>query len=358
MLWQTLFTSLLAGAASALPAPGGVDTKSTWYPRLILYFQTTHDHDTGQPISMLPLVKEKGIALSHLYICSFHINAGGVVHLNDLPPSDPRFYTLWNETAVMKAAGVKVMGMVGGAAPGSFSPQTLDGDAATFEHYYGQLRDVIRQFGLEGMDLDIEQPMSQAGANRLIERLHKDFGPDFIITMAPVASSLVGFDGFGNLNYSTLEKGLGRNIDWYNAQFYSGFGDMSTPDDYLNIIDSGWKPYKIVIGQLTSPANGYGYIPYEKLNATIVTLRDKLHHRIGGIFGWEYFNSLPGGESEPWEWAQIMTQILRPGLVPKLPITQALARKLQRAYTDSMAEVVSITSDVIKTVNYFAMIDS
>ncbi|UNI16494.1 hypothetical protein JDV02_002925 [Purpureocillium takamizusanense] len=356
MLWLTLFTSVLAGLAAALPASEVPATSSTWNPRLILYFQTTHDKN-GLPISMLPLVKEKGIAMSHLYICSFHINAGGVIHLNDYPPSHPRFLTLWNETLIMKDAGVKIMGMVGGAAAGSFTTDTLDGNVTTFEHYYGQLRDVIRQFQLQGIDLDIEEPMSQGGAYRLIERLHKDFGNDFIITMAPVASSLTGPDGFGDLNYTTLESGLGRNIDWYNAQFYSGFGSMSTPNDYLRIVNSGWKPYKVVVGQLTSPANGYGYTPYEKLNATIVTLRDKLHHRIGGIFGWEYFNSKPGGEAKPWEWAQIMTQILRPDMVPNMPITRTLAAKLERAYVESTAHLARVPGASTKAVNYLSMVD-
>ncbi|OAQ90492.1 coagulation factor 5/8 type domain-containingprotein [Purpureocillium lilacinum] len=357
MLWSTLFTSVLAGLASALPAPEVPTTSSTWNPRLILYFQTTHDRN-GRPISMLPLVKEKGIAMSDLYICSFHVNAGGVIHLNDYPPSDPRFLTLWNETMIMKEAGVRIMGMVGGAASGSFTKETLDGDTATFEHYYGQLRDVIRQFELQGMDLDIEQHMSQEGAYRLIERLHKDFGDDFVITMAPVADSLIGPDSFGDLNYTAIESGLGREIDWYNAQFYSGFGNMSTPDDYLRIIDYGWKPYKVVIGQLTSPANGWPYVPYDQLNATIVTLRDKLHHRIGGIFGWEYFNSLPGGEAKPWEWAQVMTQILRPGMVPKMPISRTLAARLDKAYEESTAHLARIASAASKTVNYLAMVDS
>lgn len=151
-------------------------------PRLSIYFQTTHDA-LGNPISMLPLIQEQGIALTHLIVCSLHINVGSVVHLNDFPPDNPRFSTLWNETAIMKAAGVKVMGMVGGAAPGSFDTDSLDApDEPTFEYYYGQLRDVISQFELDGMDLDVEQWMSQDGILRLVSRLHADFGDDFIIT--------------------------------------------------------------------------------------------------------------------------------------------------------------------------------
>lgn len=67
---------------------------STALPRLVIYFQTTHDED-GNPISMLPLVTEKNIALTHLIVCSFHINLDGEIHLNDYPPSDSMFNTLW-----------------------------------------------------------------------------------------------------------------------------------------------------------------------------------------------------------------------------------------------------------------------
>lgn len=193
-------------------------------PRLVIYFQTTHD-GSGTPISVLPLVTEKNIALTHLIVCSFHINLNGEIHLNDYPPDNPLFYTLWNETVVMKEAGVKVMGMVGGAASGSFTPSTLDStDDATFEYYYGQLHDVIVQYGLQGMDLDVEQSMSQVGITRLVTRLYTDFGDDFIITLAPVASALYdggnlsGFD-YEDLKTSTLATSGIDEISFYDAQF-------------------------------------------------------------------------------------------------------------------------------------------
>ncbi|KAK7732517.1 hypothetical protein SLS53_008402 [Cytospora paraplurivora] len=234
---------------------------------------------------MLPLVTEKNIALTHLIVCSFHINLNGEIHLNDYPPDNPLFYTLWNETVVMQEAGVKVMGMVGGAASGSFTSSTLDStDDATFEHYYGQLHDVIAQYGLQGMDLDVEQSMSQVGITRLVTRLYTDFGDDFIITLAPVASALY--------------------VDEYG--------------------------------------------------------------QIGGIMGWEYFNSDPGGTAEPWEWAQEMTQILRPNYTVALTITTEAATILDMAFrasvgTDQSGQLTSVQSDgadIQHGVDYFAMINA
>jgi len=324
-------------------------------PRLVLYFQTTHD-SSGHPISMLPLVQEQGIALTHLIVCSLHINKDSDIHLNDFPPGDPHFYTLWNETVTMRNSGVKVMGMVGGAAAGSFTKDTLDGDQATFDRYYGQLKAVIQEFGLQGMDLDVEQYMSQAGITRLVNQLRHDFGSDFTITLAPVASALRGGSNLSGFDYSALESSDGDDISFYNAQFYSGFGSMRSPDDFNSITSHGLAASKIVAGQLTSAANGNGYIPYDQLNSTIVQLRSQ-HGQIGGVMGWEYFNSEPGGTSRPWQWAEIMTQILRPGQARKLQLSTSDVVRLQNAYRDTVrfSQTFQADIEIAQKVNYTAL---
>ncbi|PTB63107.1 glycoside hydrolase family 18 protein [Trichoderma citrinoviride] len=355
--------SLLATLSLAAPVKELQQrAEPTDLPRLIVYFQTTHD-SSGQPISMLPLITEKGIALTHLIVCSLHINQGGEVHLNDYPPDDPHFYTLWNETISMKQAGVTVMGMVGGAAPGSFNSQTLDStDDATFEHYYGQLHDVIVNFQLQGMDLDVEQPMSQAGIARLVARLRADFGPDFLITLAPVASALENSGNLSGFDYNTLQQAQGADIDWYNTQFYSGFGSMADTGDYDRIVANGFSPATVVAGQLTAP-DGAGWIPTSNLNTTIISLVQE-YGQIGGVMGWEYFNSLPGGTAEPWEWAQIVTEILRPGLVPELKITDEDAARLSDAYEESVKAgnggAGAADKSFVKkpAVNYYAMVNA
>ena len=88
----------------------------------------------------------------------------------------------------MQDVGVKVLGMLGGAAQGSF--QRLDRSDGEFEAYYVPLRDMVRRHNLDGLDLDVEEPMSLNGIIRLIDRLKTDFGPEFLITLAPVATAL------------------------------------------------------------------------------------------------------------------------------------------------------------------------
>lgn len=337
--WWALAISLL-GISLAIPVQDVSKRVISELPRLVIYYQTTHDAATGEPISMLPLIQEQGIALTHLIVCSFHVSSTSVIHLNDYPPDDPRFYTLWNETVIMREAGVKVMGMVGGAAAGSFSTATLDApDDATFEFHYGELYDVIKTYGLQGMDLDVEQSMSQSGITRLISRLHADFGDDFIITLAPVASALWGGGNLSGFNYASLEAAAvtsagAEMIDFLNSQFYSGFGTMSTPADFARTVAAGWDPTEIVAGQLTTASNGYGFTSIPTLNETVRALV-ATYGTIGGIMGWEYFNSDPAGTSAPWAWAQEMTQILRPDDALELTITREAAYELSAAWEES-----------------------
>lgn len=190
-------------------------------PRIISYYQTHHTPE-GAPISVLPLLTQPNIRLTHLILAAIHINSDpNRLTLNDHAPTHPRFQTLWAELRVLQASGVKVLGMLGGAAKGTFSAGRLDApDEATFERYYAPLRDVVRNKSLDGLDLDVEEEMSLAGAVRLIDRLRGDFGPGFIITLAPVAAALM--DSRRNLSgfdYEALEVMRGREIAWYNCQF-------------------------------------------------------------------------------------------------------------------------------------------
>jgi chitinase len=217
------------------------------------------------------------------------------------------------------------MGMLGGAAKGSFTRLDLDED--TFELYYIPLRNMIRERGLDGLDLDVEEPMTLAGIIRLIDRLKSDFGEGFIITLAPVAAALQSDNPKHNLSgfsYEALEVMRGRQVAWYNTQFYCGWGDMSKTDGFDFMVARGWPAQKIVIGMVTNPANGSGWVPFEILQEVLITLKGR-YPGFGGVMGWEYFNSLPGDRDAPWQWAEFMTKNVRTRLpaAPQEPATQA-----------------------------------
>jgi len=291
-------------------------------PRVIVYHQTHHGPNDGPPISLLPLLIN-ATGVTHVIVAAIHLNdPPGNITLNDHPPSHDRFAILWGEVAWMQASGVKVLGMLGGFAKGSF--ERLDGDdIARFESYYVPLRDMIRHHKLDGLDLDVEEPMSLPGVVRLIDRLRADFGPDFLITLAPVATALLpNLNQLSGFDYRLLEQQRGHEIAWYNAQFYCGWGDAGSTAWYDAIVNMGWSPERVVMGLMTNPANGPGHILWPQQEPVLRTLRQR-YPNFGGVMGWEYFNALPGDAQKPWEWAANMARAIRtpvPVATPAIPI--------------------------------------
>jgi hypothetical protein len=158
------------------------------------------------------------------------------------------------------------------------------------------------------MDLDVEEFEQLSDIVKLINRLKSDFGSDFIITLAPVASALLEGPNLSGFDYVQLEQTVGSNISWYNAQFYSGFGHFFPDDQYIEIVEykNGiFPPSKLVATSLTSPENGDGYIDPAEVVLSAKALSQKYGYRFGGVAGWEYFNSQPN-RSQPWQWATMM----------------------------------------------------
>lgn len=274
--------------------------------RVVVYYQTTHYNGSATtPVSLLPLIADEagGIAATHVLIGAIHIvdEADGWIRLNDYNPDNAIFDHVWSDAAALQAAGVTVMAMVGGAAAGSWSRLEQD-----FEAHYGPLHDFVGAYNLQGLDLDVEQAASLEGVVRLIDRLKADFGDGFVVTLAPVAAALT--EGGGNLSgfsYFDLEAQRGSSIAFYNAQFYYGWGDASSAADYEDILDDGFPADKVVLGQLTNPANGNGYVDFDTVKPVLQELAAE-NPTFGGVAGWEYFNSLPGGDDNPQQWAAWM----------------------------------------------------
>ena len=286
-------------------------------PRLITYYQTHHDA-VGKHVSLLPLLTQPNISMTHVMLAAIHINDDPAqLTLNDHPPSHERFRPLWAELRILQASGIKVMGMLGGAAKGSY--ERMDGSEEKFERYYRPLRDLVRERNLNGLDLDVEEEMSLAGIVRLIDRLRADFGPSFIISMAPVAMALLDpTKNLSGFDYEALEVMRGREIAFYNVQFYCGWGDLSNTLMYDFMLQKGWPAEKLVVGVVTNPANGSGFVPWDMLSS-ILAILTRRHKVFGGVMGWEYFNSLPGDAEKPWEWATNMSSILRVHSLPDAP---------------------------------------
>lgn len=79
---------------------------------------------------------------------------------------------------------------------------------------------------MDGLDLDIEEQVDVSCPLNLLRRLNQDFGTNFILTMAPVATDLQPSEyGLGGFSYSSLDsqatasgKPNGKLVNWYNGE--------------------------------------------------------------------------------------------------------------------------------------------
>ncbi|MFF9900068.1 glycosyl hydrolase family 18 protein [Streptomyces longispororuber] len=296
--------ALTAGAAAtAHAAPRAAASR-----RVVVYYQTQYTN--GTYVSPLNLTAQR-TGVTDVIVAAVHLNdvngPYAPVHVNDDPPSAAKYDQMWRDLKTLQGQGVHVLAMVGGAAPGSFT--RLDTE---FDTYYPLLRDFVRRYGLDGVDLDVEERMSLAGIERVIDALRRDFGPGFLITLAPVGSALSGGGNLSGFNYERLYRDRGGDIAWFNAQFYNGWGSMASTSSYDAVMRRGLVPAsKVVAGTLTDPSNGgSGYVDVARLKSTIRSLVAR-YPQMGGVIGWEYFNSQPGGTAQPWRWAAEVSAALK-----------------------------------------------
>ena len=94
-------------------------------------------------------------------------------------------------------------------------------------------------------------------------------------------------------------------------QFYNGWGSFASGADYDTIVGRALIPaQKLVAGVLSNSANGgSGFVSVAGEQATITSLLAE-HQELGGVAGWEYFNSLPGDQASPWQWASTVATAL------------------------------------------------
>lgn len=135
-----------------------------------------------------------------------------------------------------------------------------------------------------------------------MNRLDKDFGPNFYITMAPVGTGMLptfGLNDISGINYQSLDaqatsttRPSGKLVSWYNVQLYNGWGDASSQVYYdLIILYQQFAANRIVLGVLDSSHDGgSGWYSLATYQNTIKQLRANFP-TFGGVVGWEYFNA-------------------------------------------------------------------
>ncbi|EME43011.1 glycoside hydrolase family 18 protein, partial [Dothistroma septosporum NZE10] len=262
---------------------------------------------------MLPLVQNP-TQLTHLYLASLHINSDPkAITLNDNNPNDTIWNTVWSETAQIQAKGVKVLMSIGGAAAGSYPRLCSGTNGGINETYYIPLYQTLKYHKVDGVNLDIEEQVKITCPYALLQRLNKDFGTNFLLTMAPVASELQASGyGLGGFSYKTLDRYAtnssrpnGKLVNWYNVQFYNGWGDASTPNGYQSIIQNGYAASRVSLGVLDNPGDGgSGWFNVTTYQATIKSLRATYGSSFGGVVGWEYWDAgAKDNLTQPYQWA-------------------------------------------------------
>ena len=273
--------------------------------RVIYYYQTLTD--LSPVIKNLNPATKKPYA-THINLAAFHLGPqsdGTLIHLNDHPPDNPTFNTPWQQLTQLQRMGVKLHMMLGGAACCSY--RSLFGN---WNKLYPVLKQTLRNYHFNGINLDIEESVALSDVQRLINRLSSDFGSKFEITLAPVASNLTSGMGLSGFNYKDLyQSPEGAKIAWFNTQFYSGFGSLASTSDYDRAIKKGFPPDKVVAGMIGNPSDGGGYVDMKQVARTVELLVGK-YPNFGGVFSWEYFRTMPGGYLEPRSVVPITAQAM------------------------------------------------
>lgn len=255
--------------------------------KIIYYYQTFE--------SLKPILV-KNTVVTHLHVSSVHFgkttSGKPYIHINDNAPDWEGFATLWEELQQAKSLGIKIVLMVGGAG-GAFTDLF-----SNFEIYYALLKTLIREKNIfDGIDLDVEEITPIENIQMLINRVNKDFGEDFIISMAPVAYSLESdTPGMGGFIYKNLLKSPeGQRINYFNGQFYYNLSEEA----YNSVVNNGYPPEKIVFG-MESNEN------IDNVKTIVKNLSNK-YSDFGGVFVWEYFNA---DKENPYNWALTMYDAL------------------------------------------------
>ncbi|KAJ7330843.1 chitinase 3 [Mycena albidolilacea] len=208
-------------------------------------------------------------------------------------PDDPALDWAWSEMCQVQQAGVAVSMFLR-------SGFHLLNNETTFDARYAPLHGLLTRRKFDGIDLDIEDDAITLNTMvKLIRRLRADFGADFVITLAPVATALAGGKNLSQFSYTALEKQVGDDIAWYNAQFY-GTGDL-TIDAFDAVVSNGWDPARFTIGMASSPDFQTGMFPLSDLHAVFANITAK-HPRVRGMAGFDYYDQCPGGWAAPWQW--------------------------------------------------------
>lgn len=167
------------------------------------------------------------------------------------------------DIAAKRAAGKQVVVSVGGEVGNvDFSSSQSIGE------FGSSMSNVIREYGFDGFDIDLEHGMNVNNVALATERVRTEIGPSMVLTMAPQT-----LDVQRGGQYEQLIKKLNNNVDIVHTQFYNS-GTMLGRDgkvyaqggvDFVtaqaDTLLEYLQPHQVALGLPATPqAAGSGYI--------------------------------------------------------------------------------------------------
>jgi len=184
------------------------------------------------------------------------------------------------DIATLHSRGQKVILSVGGA-DGTVSVS----DAASAAAFASSVYSLIKQYGFDGVDIDLENGVNPASMASALEQLESDVGSSLIITLAPqtVDTQSTGSD------YLALALDIKSILTMINTQYYNS-GTMNGCDGNVYAegtenfmtalacteLESGLSPSQIGLGlPASSSAAGSGYVSPSLVDSALDCLAAK-----------------------------------------------------------------------------------
>ncbi|RUT45233.1 carbohydrate-binding protein [Paenibacillus anaericanus] len=184
---------------------------------------------------------------------------------------------LISDIQAKRAQGKKVILSIGGAEGninlGSASPN--------ISNFVTSMSGLITQFGLDGIDIDLESGMNVANLTLAVRQIQQQFGSDFILTMAPQTIDMQN----SNTSYMQIYNNLKDittvvNVQYYNSGCMLGRDGQCYSQGTINFLTAlsdltlQWiEPSQFGIGvpAVTSAAGG-GYVALSVVNDALKCL--------------------------------------------------------------------------------------
>lgn len=279
--------------ASPLKRANSTKVANDKTPRVVTYFAYFHtDQNTGPYTPILPILDDKsGITDVLLFVCDLH-DTEPYLTVGGAPPDNTTFLgPLWNDTATLQAGGINVLASFGGYSSNMFLLLEQN-----FTFYYPILENFLKTYNLSGVDFDIEPSTNTLTSYatgesivQLLKAVRTSFGPDFLVTMAPVADDLTNIQAFySGFNYQLLDAAAvdddgNHIIDFFNAQFYSGYGNCNTTENYDQAVAAGFAPERIVMLVPADENDAGPFCSIETLEGVATALAKNYSTSFGGM---------------------------------------------------------------------------